>query len=96
MSNSDEVTYSVISISLKHPIRREILRMLADKPMSFSDLLEILGISSYRLTCHLEILGELVSKTDDGKYKLSTFGEAAVTTMSKVEETPKAAESKLF
>jgi hypothetical protein len=46
------------------------------------------------LTYHLENLGELVSKMSDGKYRLSAFGQAAVATMSKVEETPKATDPK--
>lgn len=51
--------------------------------------LEELGISSSHLTYHLESLGELVSKMEDGRYKLSTFGEAAIAAMSRVEEAPK-------
>jgi len=94
MSGFEEETYSIMFTSLKHPVRRKILRMLSEKPRNFSEILEALGISSSHLTYHLENLGELVSKTEDGKYKLSTFGEAAVTTMSKVEETPKVTELK--
>lgn len=74
--------------SLSHPARRKILRMLSEKPRNFSTILEMLGISSSHLTYHLENLGELVTKMDDGRYKLSTFGEAAVMTMRGVEETP--------
>lgn len=74
--------------SLKHPVRRKILRVLADKPTSFSLMLEELGVSSSHLTYHLESLGELVTKTDGGDYKLSTFGEAAVNTMRIVEDAP--------
>ena len=92
MSSFEEETYSTMFTSLKHPVRRKILRMLSEKPRNFSEILEALGISSSHLTYHLENLGELVSKTEDGKYKLSTFGEAAVTTMSKVEEAPKVME----
>jgi hypothetical protein len=62
--------------------------MLMEKPRSFSEMLEGSGVSSSHLTYHLENLGQLVSKTDDGKYRLSTFGEAAVATMSKIEEMP--------
>jgi len=94
MSGFEEETYSTIFTSLKHPVRRKILRMLSEKPRNFSEMLEALGISSSHLTYHLENLGELVSKTDDGKYKLSTFGEAAVGTMSNVEEAPKVKEPK--
>jgi DNA-binding transcriptional ArsR family regulator len=91
---SEEEIYSTIFASLKHPVRRRILRMLSEMPRSFSEVLEALGISSSHLTYHLESLGELVSKMENGKYKLSTFGEAAVTTMSKVEETPKVMRAK--
>ena len=51
-------------------------------------MLDELGVSSSHLTYHLESLGELLSKTDVGDYKLSTFGEAAVSTMSIVEDAP--------
>ncbi len=88
MPNSEEETYSIIFTSLKHPARRKILRMLAEKPKTFSRILEELGISSSHLTYHLENLGELVTKMDDGKYKLSTFGNAAVLTMKGVEDAP--------
>jgi len=89
MSGLEEETYSTMFTSLRHPARRKILRMLSKKPRNFSEILEELGISSSHLTYHLENLGELVSKMEDGKYKLSTFGEAAVATMSRVEEAPK-------
>jgi DNA-binding transcriptional ArsR family regulator len=88
VSAPEEEPYSTMFGSLRHPIRRKILRMLSEKPRSFSEMLETSGISSSHLTYHLENLGQLVSKTDDGKYRLSTFGEAAVATMSRVEETP--------
>jgi hypothetical protein len=74
--------------SLKHPVRRKILRILSDKPMGFSEMLDGLGVSSSHLTYHLESLGELVAKVDGGNYKLSTFGEAAVNTMRIVEDAP--------
>jgi predicted transcriptional regulator len=88
VSVSDEEPYSTIFASLKHPIRRRILRMLSKKPMSFSEMLEVLGVSSSFLTYHLENLGELVSKINDNKYRLSSFGEAAIATMTKVEDIP--------
>jgi hypothetical protein len=88
MSKPDEEIYSTMFSSLKHPARRKILRMLSEKPMPFSQMLEELGVSSSHLTYHLENLGELVSKTENGQYRLSTFGEAAVSTMKIVEEAP--------
>jgi DNA-binding transcriptional ArsR family regulator len=88
MVNSEEEPYSIMFSSLKHPTRRKILRMLSEKPKNFSTILEALGISSSHLTYHLENLGELLTKMEDGSYKLSTFGEAAVVAMRGVEEAP--------
>ena len=88
MTDSGETIYSTMFSSLKHPARRKILRMLSEKPLSFSKLLEAIEVSSSHLTYHLESLGELVSKTDAGEYRLSTFGEAAVNTMRIVEDAP--------
>ena len=90
MTDSEKEPYSVMFLSLSHPARRKILRMLAEKPRNFSTMLETLGISSSHLTYHLENLGELVTKLDDGRYRLSTFGEAAVMAMRGVEESPEA------
>jgi DNA-binding transcriptional ArsR family regulator len=82
----EEETYSLIYTSLKHPIRRRILRMLADKPLAFSEILEILTIDSGHLSYHLESLGDLIVRSKDGKYKLSSFGAAAMRLMGGVEE----------
>jgi hypothetical protein len=62
--------------------------MLSKNAMSFSEMLKALEVSSSFLTYHLENLGELILKTDDGKYRLSSFGEAAIATMTKVEDIP--------
>jgi hypothetical protein len=56
--------------------------------MSFSEMTDILGVSNSFLTYHLENLGELIGKMEDGKYRLSSFGEAAMSTMGKVEDIP--------
>ncbi len=86
MAASEEEIYSIMFTSLKHPVRRKILRMLADKPLTFMEMVDNLGVSTSHLTYHLESLGELVSKMDDGKYRLSSFGQATVTAMKGVEE----------
>jgi DNA-binding transcriptional ArsR family regulator len=87
---SEEDTYSMIFSSLKHPIRRGILRILSGGPQTFSDLQKTFTIESSHLTYHLDGLGNLLLKTDDGRYALSSLGEAAVSTMKHVEEPPKA------
>ncbi|PVX26929.1 MAG: hypothetical protein CW716_04935 [Candidatus Bathyarchaeum sp.] len=91
----EEETYSLIFTSLKHPIRRRILRMLAEKPLTYSEILDILNIDSGHLSYHLENLGDLTVHSKDGNYKLSSFGEAAVKLMGGVEEqTPKQSKGK--
>ena len=94
MEGFEDETYSTIFTSLNHSVRRKILKILSEGPRTFSDMFESLGISSSLFNYHLENLGELVSKTEDGKYRLSFLGEAAMVTMSKVEETPKSSSGK--
>jgi DNA-binding transcriptional ArsR family regulator len=72
--------------SFKHPIRRKILRMIDSKPMTFMELVEVLGISTPNLTYHLESLGDLISKSTNGQYKLSAFGQASVSALKGVED----------
>ncbi len=88
MSDSEEEIYSVMFSSLRHPARRKILRMLSDRKLTFSQMLEELATPSSHLTYHLENLGELVVKDENGKYQLSSFGKAAVAMMRGAEEVP--------
>ncbi|MFX0108880.1 MAG: helix-turn-helix domain-containing protein, partial [Candidatus Hodarchaeota archaeon] len=87
MSGTDfeEETYSTIFSSLKHPIRRRILRMLDGNPSTFSDILEELRIDSGHMNYHLDQLGILLTKADTN-YSLSAFGRTAVGLMKGVEE----------
>ena len=88
MSSSEEDSYSMIFASLKHPIRRKILRILSSEAQTFSDLQKQFKIKSSHLTYHIDGLGNLLYKTEDGKYALSSLGEAAVSMMRNVEEPP--------
>lgn len=83
----DNETYSVIYAALKHPARRRILRMLNEKEYTYTEILNTLGLDTGHLNFYLEGLGELVTKTGEGKYRLSEFGKAAVALMAGVEET---------
>jgi hypothetical protein len=84
--NVDE-TYSVIYAALKHPVRRRILRMLNESDLTYTEMLNRLGVDTGHLNYYLEGLGELVAKNTDAKYRLSEFGIAAVKLMAGVEET---------
>jgi DNA-binding transcriptional ArsR family regulator len=89
MAGFEEETYSTVFSALKHPIRRKILRVLSKSSKSFTDMQNSLNINSPVLTYHLEALRDLISKTDDGKYRLSSTGEGATALMERVEEAPK-------
>jgi DNA-binding transcriptional ArsR family regulator len=89
MAEFEEETYSTVFAALKHPIRRRLLRVLSEGSRSFTDMQNSLNINSPILTYHLETLRDLVSKTEDGKYKLSSTGEGATALMERVEEAPK-------
>jgi len=84
----EEETYSLIFKSLKHPIRRKILRALVNRQLAFSEILDFLSIDSGHLSYHIENLGDLVKHSLNGKYELSSVGTAAVNLMSGVEERP--------
>ncbi len=60
--------------------------MLADKPLTYSEILETLNIDSGHLSYHLENLGDLTVHANNGHYKLSSFGVAAAKLMGGVEE----------
>jgi hypothetical protein len=63
--------------------------MLSERQMTFSEILEELGIPGSHLTYHLENLREFLVKMQDGKYKLSDVGESSVSIMKGAEEVPK-------
>jgi hypothetical protein len=84
--NTDE-TYSVIYAALKHPVRRRVLRMLAEEDLTYTQILNKLDLDTGHLNYYLESLGELLAKTSEGKYRLSEFGIAAVDLMAGIEET---------
>ena len=86
MADREEETYSVMFLSLKHPVRRKILRILDLRQSTFTEILQQINIESAHLSYHLESLGDLITKVDGGKYALSEIGKAAASAMKKVEE----------
>ncbi len=86
---ADEETYSVMFSSLKHPLRRKVLRILATGPKTFTEVLQQVDVDSAHFSYHLESLGGLIRKGEDGRYRLSELGRAASSLMARVEEPPK-------
>src|SRR5207247_8943444 len=82
---ADEETYSVIFSSLKHPLRRKILRILAAGPKTFTEVLQQLDVDSAHFSYHLESLGGLTRKDEEEKYHLSNLERAASSLMPRVD-----------
>ena len=61
--------------------------MLNDNELTYTQMLNKLDIDTGHLNYYLESLGELVTKTAEGKYRLSEFGKAAFNLMTGIEET---------
>jgi len=76
MSISSE---KVIIQAISHSIRREILRMLNNNPMTFTELLNFFDISSGKLNYHLnQIKGFITKNEDTTKYELTLLGLKAL------------------
>lgn len=76
--DTEEDLYNEIFKALKHPVRRHILSLLHDEPQSYSSILRALNIDTGLLNYHLENLGSLIAKNEEGKYGVSEFGRAAI------------------
>ena len=89
MGEFEEETYSTVFAALRHPLRRRILRTLSQSPQSFTDLQNSFNVNGAVLAHHLDAMKDLVCKTGEAKYSLSTMGEGALALMERVEEPPK-------
>lgn len=68
--------------AISHPIRIDIVRVLAEKPLGFADLKRKLKISSSGLLdFHLKKLDDLVTINKEGHYCLTEKGFAALTSV---------------
>jgi len=73
--------------AIAHPLRIKILKLLAERPMGFSELKRELGIkSSGKLDFHLKKLGNLIILNSDGKYTLTKEGYAALQAITTIKK----------
>jgi hypothetical protein len=89
MGEFEEETYSTVFTALRHPVCRRLLRVLSQGARTFTDLQNSFKVNGAVLTFHLDAMKELICKTEDGKYGLSTMGEGAIALMERVEDPPK-------
>jgi DNA-binding transcriptional ArsR family regulator len=68
--------------AISHPLRIDIVKLLAEKPLGFADLKRKLGISSSGLLdFHLKKLDDLIALNREGCYSLTDKGYAALTSV---------------
>ncbi|UCE11026.1 MAG: winged helix-turn-helix transcriptional regulator [Candidatus Thorarchaeota archaeon] len=83
--NDDSMTSDEVFEAISHPMRIEILRLLARKPVRFADLKRKLRIeSSGQLDFHLKKMTGIVVTDSDGNYTLNDRGYAALTAVDMV------------
>jgi hypothetical protein len=82
----EEDLYTEIFSALKHPIRRRILRSLEPNRKTYTEMLNDLGVDTGLLNYHLDHLGSLIRKDEDGRYTLSDFGVAALGLTARIED----------
>jgi DNA-binding transcriptional ArsR family regulator len=85
----EEDTYTTIFKAMQHPIRRRILRMISEKPSTYTEIQRDLNIDNGLLNYHLEALNSLITKNGEEKYTLSDFGRATAGLIKGVEEPNK-------
>ena len=86
----EEDTYNTIFKAMQHPIRRRILRMISEKPSTYTEIQRDLNIDNGLLNYHLDALSSLITKDTEEKYTLSDFGVATASLIKGVEEPNKA------
>ncbi len=73
--------------AIAHLLRIKILKLLAERPMSFSELKRELRIkSSGKLYFHLKKLGNLITLNSEGKYTLTREGYAALQAITTIKK----------
>jgi hypothetical protein len=85
----EEDTYNTIFKAMQHPIRRRILRTIADNPSTYTEIQKDLNIDNGLLNYHLDALSSLITKNPEDKYTLSDFGRATTGLIRGVEEPSK-------
>jgi hypothetical protein len=76
----DEVNWSSLHKILSDTTRRSILELLAEKEaLGYTENMTVLRVTNTgRLNYHLKVLGDLVSKDNEGRYRLTERGQLAV------------------
>ena len=80
--------FESLSDALKHTTRRRIILALYErKSMSYVDLMSFVEVTNTgKFNYHLKILGDLIEKDQDGRYRLTEKGRMAAQLLKKFPE----------
>src|SRR5690554_6038221 len=80
MQTSREQVEDVLFQALAHPMRRDILSVIAAnrEGVTYTELINEMGLSTGKLNYHIEQLCGLITKNDAHRYVLTPFGEKAL------------------
>jgi hypothetical protein len=83
----DNVDFESLSEVLKNQTRRRIITCLSDKEsISYVDLMNCVAIGNTgKFNYHLKVLGDLLEKDGNGKYRLSQKGQLAMQFLQKFD-----------
>ena len=84
MFDQEEQIENILYQALSHPMRRTILKILGSRPegVSYSELINELGLSTGKMNYHLEQLGGFAAKNEERRYILTPFGRKAASQLS--------------
>jgi len=79
-----DIDYSSLHKILKDATRREVLQSLSNGPLTYTELMTQVKVSNTgKFNYHLKVLGDLIEKMSDGRYKLTERGQIAVQMLEK-------------
>jgi predicted transcriptional regulator len=85
MKEHDEIE-SVVFQALSNPMRRRIIKILEDNNgVSYTELINQLGLSTGKMNYHLEQLEGLIEKNGDRHYVLTSLGKKAFRQIGRLE-----------
>lgn len=77
----------VIINAINHDIRRNILRLLKSKQMSYSQILDHFTLTSGKLNYHLKLLSGFIEKKDEGLYRNTQLGDKIINILEQFNDT---------
>lgn len=85
---AEEQVENIIFQALVHPMRRSVLKIIAyrQEGISYTELVNELGLSTGKLNYHLEQLEGLIMKNEERYYVLTSLGKKALSQLKLIKE----------